>query len=578
MRLWVEPLNVGRASLGISCFLLLAAWLYPYSERAHPDALQYLFMLGAFSLASLFMGMAFSPVVAGLGAAFALVCLFFTPNPYWANGLLGVAGIGLACIGVFTGLLLRSAHQKLSWFLWSVAAAAGLNALEGILQWSDLTGELYRWMVVPEYRGIAFGAFRQTNLFATYMVVGVIAVAWLAALGKISSAMAWLLVAVVTVALAMSRSRTGLLESLAVMVLGLWWCDRCKSRSVRILVGQFFILVVAMYLLPSLADALGFGFESGAGRAAQAVKDERLAIWRNALAMIQVHPWFGWGWTETGYAHYMTLVDQRYGKLLDNVHSLPLQIALEFGIIPATLGLGAAAFYATKHFPWKRVDAQGDTNTSSNSALFAWLIIAVVGIHSMLEYPLWTPGYLYLTGFALGFVMPVSALGIAQELRKNRLTNLPHLIAALLLGLSIVGRWQFDVVNKIYTTPFTNDLVLQRQNISNALANAQGAWMFQKNLDLVRLSLTEINADNAVEMQHLSEKLLHVDAEPHVIQPLLWSYWYQGNLERLRFHAIRFCRAFPDTYQKWHQAKQMQKMIASAQPLPETCLNKPKQR
>ena len=554
----------------VGALLLIVAWVYPYSAGPSPDALQQLFMLAMFSLAAIAFGTRAIPLTFSAALLAGMVLMLVTPNPYWSRPIAGVAGLMLAGLAAHVGSHVRHSPVALFALLIAIVMAAFLNAVEGLLQWSDLTGEMYRWMVIPENRGIAFGAFRQRNLFATFLCVGGVCLVWLVHLKKVTEPMAWFVTLVLMTGVAASGSRTGALEVAILAVLAVLFRKRNSSVVTRLLAAQLILLAGAMMLLPMIANALGFDFVPGAAREIGGDQNPRLVIWSNSLDLILQRPLFGWGWRDMGYAHYVTLFDVRHNELLENAHNLPLQLALEFGI-PAALGFFLLIAWATGSAkPWQ-LNPLGpqDGGLYKADSTFAWAILVIIGFHSLLEFPLWTSGYLFLAGLFMGYALPT----------RNEKPNIynavsPYLARVLAVGLfilAVVGWQQYARVILIYKTPFTNNKEVQRAAVLAAYNKASNAWLFQEQLDVVRLGTAEITPENAADIRKLAEKLLHFSAEPMIIQPLLLSLWYVGDLGALRFHAERFCRAAPEAFERWYAWPYNKSMTLALGPKSQLC-------
>lgn len=550
--------------------ILVLSWLYPYSFGGSTDALQQLFMLAMFSLAAIAFGTRAIPLTFLVALSVGAVLMLATPNPYWGRAIAGVAGLMLVGVAAHVGSHLRRSPAGLFAMLFAIVIAAFLNAIEGLLQWSDLTGELYRWMAIPEKRGMAFGAFRQRNLFATFLCVGAVCLVWLVHLKRVTEPMAWFVAAVLITAVAASGSRTGGLEVVILAVLALLFCKRNSPVVTRLFVGQLVLLVGAMAVLPLVANSLGFDFVPGAAREIGGNQNPRLAIWSNSFDLILKRPISGWGWRDMGYAHYVTLFDVRHNELLENAHNLPLQLALEFGL-PVMLGFFSLMGWAVwRAKPWRLNTLRPkDSTPYKPDATFAWAILLIIGFHSFLEYPLWTSGYLFLAGLFMGYALPTRH--VSSDLYSTLFLYLPKLLAAGLFTLAAVGWQQYAKVVQIYKTPFTNNKEIQRPAILAAYNNASNAWLFQEQLDLVKLGNTSITSENAAETRKLAEKLLHSSAEPMIIQPLLLSLWHLGEMDALRFHAVRFCRAFPEAFERWYVWPNNQSMTLALGPKSQLC-------
>lgn len=546
-----------RFGIATSCIAL--AWLYPHFSSGSRDALQQLFALGLLSSASLLFGMGVIRRTVVTTAISGILLISIVPARYVGAEVTGIAGLLLVIVAGHVGSRLRQKPNVLPWMLFAIVVAAFINAVEGLLQWFGLVDGLYRWVAQTERRGIAFGAFRQTNLFATFLCVGSICTVWLVHRRKLSESMAWFILSGLIFGVAASGSRTGSLELLVLAVLA--WSGRKQQAPAvtRLLVGQVGVLAAAMTLLTISARWLEFEFSSGAERVSQVGLDGRFRIWSNALQLIAARPWAGWGWSETAYGHYITLFDYRYDGMLGNVHNLPLQMAVEFGL-PATALLIIVVIQAVcSARPWRlgSVDFNKLGQNATGSAQdqrFAWFIlIFIVGVHSMLEYPLWHGGFLYLAGLFLGYLYPVGTEGrvISNYMRWS--THAAKFVAVSLLVLALAAWQQYARLLPIYKTPFTNDRAVQRTAVAAALSTADDAWLFREQLDFAKLGLLDVTVKNAFEVRQLAEKLLHFSAEPRVIQPLLLSLWYLDDQTALNFHVERFCHAFPVAFERWSQ-------------------------
>lgn len=561
-----------RLSLGVLCIFL--AWLFPFFEGASRDTLQQVFSLGMLGVAALLFGMsAVSPVALAVFSALILL-IALRPGHYIGGQVAGVAGVLLLVVALHVGTHLQRAPAKFAWLLAAIVAAAFVNAIEGMLQWLGLVGSLAPWVVEPESRGIAYGAFRQRNLFASFLVVGSLSTIWLFYRRALSESMAWFLILILMFGVAASGSRTGILETMVLGLGGLLWKKQPNFAVRRLLFGQTLLLGGAIWVLPFVARWHGFGFISGVSRAVQSGQDARLTIWSNAMELISQQPWTGWGWRETAYGHYVTVSANRYDGLMGNVHNLPLQLAVEFGL-PATILLIGAVLWTI--FLETMVAIHANTGTQAEDVKtsdrpFAWaMLLLIVGVHSMLEYPLWYAGFLFLTGLALGYALsPPHCENHWLGYRKWS-KRVAQLSALALIILAIAAWNQFATVLPIYKTPFTKDREAQRQAIAAAVVNASGSWLFQEQLNFAALGTAEITTQNASVVRALAEKLLHHTAEPAVIRPLLLSLWYLQEGAALKFHTERFCRAFPIEFERWVQQYAAHPMGLAAARSPGEC-------
>jgi O-antigen ligase len=107
----------------------------------------------------------------------------------------------------------------------------------------------------------------------------------------------------------------------------------------------------------------------------------RRVLWANVVHLIAQKPLLGWGWGELDYAHFVTLYPgPRFCDILDNAHNLPLHLAVELGVPFALLVSALATWLILRQKPWRESDPIRQ---------LAWAVLALIGLHSLLEYPLW---------------------------------------------------------------------------------------------------------------------------------------------------------------------------------------------
>jgi hypothetical protein len=103
---------------------------------------------------------------------------------------------------------------------------------------------------------------------------------------------------------------------------------------------------------------------------------------------------FNFAWSLTPFAHRPT-------AFFDHTHDLPLQLAVEMGVplAAATLALLGWAL-------WRAFVAGRDADPRDAGALrAAFMLVLMIGVHSLLEYPLWYAYFLLPTAFAWGLCL-----------------------------------------------------------------------------------------------------------------------------------------------------------------------------
>ncbi len=417
---------------------------------------------------------------------------------------------------------------------WLVAAA--ISSLLGLLQYLALAHELAPWVNQP-LPGDAFANLRQRNQFATLTSIGLVAgFALLAARAQRAPltlrvhALTLLLLNLLAAGVACSVSRTGALQWLLLGVLAALWAWRaCRQHA-----GSQRALLVAALAAPCLAvlwsvwmpwTATYVTGHPGASmilRVAGQAQDygicgSRSVLWSNILVLIAQHPWLGWGWGETDYAHFMTAYPgMRFCDMLDNAHNLPLQLAMDFGIPFAAVLLVCAARWVLLRQPWREQDTWRG---------MAWGVLLAVGVHSLVEYPLWYGPFQMTVGLAVGLLwcrpQRMSAEPMHVEFQQSSQASQARVIT--LAGLLFIGclyaAWDFNRVAQVYRPPAQRDAAYRDDPISHANAS----WLFQNQAEFAELTTHEVTAENAQNMFFVAARVVHYSPEPRVVQRLIDS-------------------------------------------------------
>ncbi len=478
-------------------------------------------------------------------------------------GCAALAGIGLSALA-------GAGKQGQTVFVpaaltWGILAAGVINALVGLLQYGNLAEDLFPWITSPT-AGRAWGLLRQRNQFGTSISLALIATLWLYAMGGSGRIRSSLVAAAVLLiaATAASGSRTGLLQVALISVAAgvvAWKERRIASDPIAVrrlppplaLLAMLPLYFALNWLLPQLA-AIGTSSKTitSAGALVQRLQptalgnESRLALWHNVLSLIAERPFTGWGWGELSYAHFMAVYPgPRFPVLLDNAHNLPLHLAVELGIPAAVLICGGFLWLVISARPWRERDP---------NRLMAWGLLAVILVHSLLEYPLWYGPFQLVFGLCLGMLWPARASGDrASPPSKKTKTWLPDgrklsaLASIALLSFVVYAAWDYTRISQIYLPrderlpPWQDD----------TLAKVRDSWLFARQVDFAELTLTPVTHENAARMHALAERTLHFSPEPRVIVKLIESAELSGHEDEARLIAERFRVAYPGAYAHW---------------------------
>lgn len=443
---------------------------------------------------------------------------------------------------------------------WARAVAQGLllgavlGAGIGLAQYFQGDPGWQPW-VSSSLPGQAMGNLRQRNQQASLLSLGVWALLWLLAqvqntgrrgLGLpvwlLGALAAWALVAL-ALGSAATTSRTGLVQWGLVMVLLFCWRASMGKWVLGLAVVGGGIYTAAAWLLPQvLFDWTGFqagGLFSRFGEDAPGCTG-RQALWANVLYLIGQRPWLGWGWGELDYAHYTTLFPgERFCTLLDNAHNLPLHLAVELGLPFAALVGGTVLVWVLRAQPWH------ETNPARQ---LAWGILVIVGLHSMLEFPLWYGPFQWATLLAVGLLLWHPAAWVL----KTPLALVVQALAALLL-IAFLGyaAWDYHRLAQVFLPAAQRST---RTTTGEALAQASRTLLFSDQADFAVLTTTPLTRENAPKIYALAQNLLHFSPEPKVIEALIESATLLGHDAQAVFHGVRYRAAFPEEFARWSQS------------------------
>lgn len=353
-------------------------------------------------------------------------------SPYFGQGLTAALYLlWAALLAAAVHALARSCgrHAVLDTAAAGLAAGALLSAFAGLLQHLRYP-TVFDHVISRSVGSGIYGNLAQTNHFASYTTLGLVAAAYLCLRGRLGLKLLAAAALPMLFVLGLSGSRAALLYLLALFAAAAWRRRRGDDPSDKRLFA-ICAAYLAGYLL--LQQASGAGWFGGAGHEVVTALDrfssgaasiqDRLRLWQGAWTLFLAHPLWGGGWGSFALGFFdqaATLFPDGGYKLYNNAHNIVLHLLAETGIAgPACLALPAV-------LAWR---GRGEVR-DSHVLLFAAGVATVLLLHSLLEYPLWYAYFLAPAALVCG-VLP---LGVCR-LSMARLWRL--LAGTLLLGSSI---------------------------------------------------------------------------------------------------------------------------------------------
>ncbi len=334
----------------------------------------------------------------------------------WSWALRGLpASLALSALGLLAACALlllagnaagrsRDREAVFALFCWAWVGAGLLNlVVAGVQVFAPGLADGH-WIAIPNIAGRAMGNLRQPNHLSSLLMWASVAAVGLLLLRRLALGWAAVLLAAMVFGVVLTASRTG---SLSVALLALWGLlDRRLAKPARwLLLSTPLMYALAWWGLSQWA-ALSHAAFGGEQRLAEAdISGSRFGIWANTWTLITQQPWAGVGFGNFNLAWTLTPFPGRPVAFFDHSHNLLLQWAAELGLPVATLLLALLLWAVVRG--WQRAlrhDGQGDHNFSAAQRC-AMVMVLMIGLHSLLEYPLWYAYFLLPAGWAFGYAV-----------------------------------------------------------------------------------------------------------------------------------------------------------------------------
>ncbi len=327
--------------------------------------------------------------------------------PYFGQALLASLYLLWAVLLILLGQLLRreaSFAAVATWLAWFLLGGGVLHALVGLAQHYGLHSPPLDMLVARKGEPVVYGNLGQANHYAVSLSFALASAAYLyarrALRGAVLAFCAPLLVA--ALALAGSRSAWLYLAAFIVIALVLWGLRRDgeSRRLAGVAVGLPVAYIAAQWLvtLPILGPADGAAMQSSVDRLFETAQglQTRLQLWREAWRSFLTAPLLGSGLGQFAWQHFLEQAaggELTASRVYNHAHNIVVQLLAEFGVAGALIVAVPVLVWIT--------DLRGVRLTLE----WWWLLalLSVIGIHSLLEYPLWYAYFLGMAALLLGF-------------------------------------------------------------------------------------------------------------------------------------------------------------------------------
>lgn len=376
-------------------------------------------------------------------------------------------------------------------------AGAELGALAGILQH-------YRWQtfldgVITHKNGIAvYGNLAQPNHYANYITLGLISLGLLRAYLR-SWQMALLALPLLFVlVLSGSRSTWLYLSGMLVMAIML----QRRDKSFRYLLHYSLLLLFGFGLmhwvvqLPWLHGVSGSVTTMQRMMAGDTSGSIRLYLWHEAWLIFAKFPLLGAGFGQFAWQHFQlgpVLQATNINGLYNNAHNLVMQLAAEMGLAGVLVMFASIGYWL-----W-----HGLKERLTQERWWGYAILMVIGIHSMLEYPLW---YAYFIGVAAILLGALDSATFRVELRRlGRLS----IAAILVMGLLVLMQFQYGyrlLESAINARPDSTADRVKVQRLREDYARVHGMPLLKPYAELFMQGSVQLNAEELDQKLAFNER------------------------------------------------------------------------
>ncbi|MDR2991987.1 MAG: Wzy polymerase domain-containing protein [Burkholderiaceae bacterium] len=444
---------------------------------------------------------------------------------------------------------------------WTLAAT--LSGAIALLQYFSLENWGWPW-IDRSHVGYAFGNLRQPNLLATHLMIGLLAV-WYLTRTRILPWLAATVAALVMVAgLAASASRTGTVEIVVMALVTVYWGwqaarpalngwrslgEMSWRRVAAIALAAIVLYFLAGWLLPFLlGDTEGLGGRDLVSRwqHGESVCGSREVLWRDVLWLIARQPLTGWGWGDLAWAHYNAAYENdglpRFCHILDNAHNLPLHLTVTLGLPAAAVICALILWLIWRGRPWRETDPVRQ---------LAWGTLLVIGLHSMVEYPLWYAPFQITALLSLWLLWATRRGDLAAAETPTRWRWPCGALALAALAMVGYAGWDYWRIGQLFLSEDQRAPVFR----NDTMAQAKRSWLFAGIVRFADVTTSPVTQQNAAALLPEALQALHFSPEPRVIEKVIESATLLGNDEVAVAQLARFKAAFPQEHRAWIESK-----------------------
>ena len=433
---------------------------------------------------------------------------------------------------------------------WCLVAGGVLSAIAALLQHYQIHTFLGPLIAVKTSIAV-YGNLAQPNHFADYTCLALASLLFLSATGRLQWTVATVLAVLMLFVLTLCGSRSTWLYLFVLLALSAWWYRRNRNNAALLIASVLlipgFALMQWVAQLPWLAaptptlTSIQRLFELASGGSI------RFELWREAWFMFLQSPLLGVGFGQFAWQHFLYGVifkSPDINGLYNHAHNIVMQLLAETGLA-GTLVVGAGV--ASWLYGLRRATFD----------LHQWWLLSlliIIGIHSMLEFPLWHSHFLGIAALLLG-------LGETRFFRLE-LQRIGKISFALMLALGWISAASLIYsYRSLEETLYTKDLesldTPGLEQFNQDLLQIHRTSLLAPYIELAYTGAIILNKDNLSDKLALNSRVMHFAPVSLVVFQQAILLALDGQSEMAREQLERAAFAYPQelkTYTKVLQA------------------------
>lgn len=296
--------------------------------------------------------------------------------------------LGGALLSYCLGLAVKSREIFVFGLALLILIGTFLNVLIGVFQWFGVTSE---WIVTS---GRVFGNLAQPNNFATLLGWGIAAASYLYLKCRISSIVYASISVVFAMGIALSESRTPLVQFGFLLVYVTWSMRAGVIVKWRWVLLPIFTFYAFYFLVPYLEGFINFAAPRET-RLVGGAYANRFQVWLDAAEAIAASDFLGYGWGQVSIAQFTHLsIDAPRVEFVEHSHNFLLDLLIWNGPLIGGLLMLFLGFWGRRQL----------LALESVESWFLLLCIGFLVIHACLEYPIEYSYFLIPSFLMLGLI------------------------------------------------------------------------------------------------------------------------------------------------------------------------------